>query len=289
MESDVAIEPADLDLGTHPWGEEIPLEVRLRNDRSAPVRVKHVRTNCGCVLVAATCEGAIVQPGATLPIGLTLETQAKPGKAQRTVTIELDSGDILTSAIRLRVEPRFVITPEDVDFGNVRITDTERIARILQFTSTYGEEIRGAPEANCKWLTCSMAARAGATDIALLLDTEHVPPGVSVGTVIIPTTDSTHPEYAIYVKVRGVQDLYPRPAYVALIGQNPQLVKIQDDSGSEVDLVSATPNDPSIETEILNPGTVRIRSKAKGPLPRDVCLDVIDDRQRKGRLIVSTF
>jgi thiol-disulfide isomerase/thioredoxin len=91
----VVVEPASIDLGSIPFGQEKSMPVMLRNTGTSPVKVVTAAGNCACT--TSTWPTEPIEPGATAEAVVTL----KPSESQR--------GERLTKKVTFVIEGQGVV------------------------------------------------------------------------------------------------------------------------------------------------------------------------------------
>jgi hypothetical protein len=105
-------------------GTKILTPLTLYNRGSYAVTVTDIVTDCGCVVLEKS-KGVnfplILNPGQFIELEIKLSTQGLHGYQRKDVTI-LSSDQVLSTqifSIRGTIKPAFIVTPAQVDFGNI--------------------------------------------------------------------------------------------------------------------------------------------------------------------------
>lgn len=79
-----------VDLGPLTRGAVVDVPFEIRNAGSAPLRISHLTTSCGCTTVRT--EPFEIAPKATHPLTVQLDTRELKGRFRRTVTVSSNDG-----------------------------------------------------------------------------------------------------------------------------------------------------------------------------------------------------
>ena len=127
----IVLEPPEVRLVEDPLeGDEVKINLQLRNTSSAPVVVKTATTSCGCIGLA-TRDGDLrkapirLSPGQSIPWLVTIRTLNRIGNQSFNIRLDYEAGGVpghVESTTRLNVlagwskEP-YMLSFEDIDIG----------------------------------------------------------------------------------------------------------------------------------------------------------------------------
>jgi hypothetical protein len=111
------IEPASIDLGTLPQGVFRSIEVTLRNEGTAPLRILGVESDCGCTVPRLA--DSLLAPGATTRLKIELSTYSTSGKISKHVFLRTNDPGAprATFTLAALVRPPVTLQPSTLDFG----------------------------------------------------------------------------------------------------------------------------------------------------------------------------
>jgi len=118
------LSPPIIDLGTVPSDTIVTGVIKFTNVGKAPIKIKKVKTSCGCTVAKLT--KLTYQPGEVGEISIKFNTRGFSGMARKSITIFLEKGT--PSSIRVilqtKVTPKIAIVPRYVDFRNISLNET---------------------------------------------------------------------------------------------------------------------------------------------------------------------
>jgi len=92
-------ETKEIDFGTHNEGEILDTVFKFKNTGEAPLVITNVKTSCGCT--TPYWPKKPIQPGETDEIKVRFNTNHKPGKQTKTITIHANTKN-LTETIQIK-------------------------------------------------------------------------------------------------------------------------------------------------------------------------------------------
>jgi len=92
-------ETREIDFGTHNEGEILDTVFKFKNTGEAPLVITNVKTSCGCT--TPYWPKKPIQPGESEEIKVRFNTNHKPGKQTKTITIHANTKN-LTEQIRIK-------------------------------------------------------------------------------------------------------------------------------------------------------------------------------------------
>jgi len=92
-------ETKEIDFGTHNEGEILDTVFKFKNTGEVPLVITNVKTSCGCT--TPYWPKKPIQPGATDVIKVRFNTNHKPGKQTKTITIHANTKN-LTEVIKIK-------------------------------------------------------------------------------------------------------------------------------------------------------------------------------------------
>lgn len=118
------LSPPIIDLGTVPSDTIVSGVIKFTNVGKAPLKIKKVKTSCGCTVAKLT--KLIYQPGEIGEITIKFNTRGFSGTARKNITVFLEKGS--PSSVRVvlqaKVIPKIAIVPRYVDFRNINLSET---------------------------------------------------------------------------------------------------------------------------------------------------------------------
>ena len=118
------ISPPILDLGNIPSDTIVTGVIKFKNVGNAPLKIKRVKTSCGCTVARLT--QLTYQPGEEGQISIKFNTRGYSGMARKTITIFLEEGTPSSVRVILQamIKPKIAIVPRYVDFRNLNLSQT---------------------------------------------------------------------------------------------------------------------------------------------------------------------
>ena len=291
VETGAGFYPAEVDLGDQFWGTQIPIELTFANRSTGPIVVSRLEASCSCALIEdGIFVGAEVPPGSELIIPALFDVETNPGRKAARVTLTSMTGLEYRATIVANVLGTWSVSPATVDFGRIVLDDpAARASEVLVYESVE-DELLEVDVGDADWIETRVVPRGDAvTEILLRVRRECLPAGVSSASLIVRTTSPIKPAAVVYVRAKGVCSLVAEPDHVTLVGSEPQIVIVKDESGAPAQLEECTSDDPRVTVEVLGRGRLRVLNPTGAVTHRLVTLSVHDERGRIQKITVSTF
>ncbi len=127
--SSVAFDSTEIDLGSIRLESEYNAQFDLRNRGPFPVRIREVRTSCGCV--AADFERSVIDPGESRRIELKLSTRGLSilGPLLKYAWVRFDNEERADLTVHAHVEPDYEVTPRRLEFSGDSPVQVIRLTR----------------------------------------------------------------------------------------------------------------------------------------------------------------
>jgi len=125
--------PKVIDLGRVLEGSVVEKSIRFVNSGDKPVKIKHVKTSCGCTV--ARIERMEYTPGDTAEIFFSLNTRGFHGVVRKSLTLYFEHDDLPKARfiIQAHVYTQFEVTPRYIRFQDVKLNADTVITEILTF------------------------------------------------------------------------------------------------------------------------------------------------------------
>lgn len=146
-----------------------------------------------------------IEPHGFIPLSLQFSAGTNPGKKSSLITARTSLGAV-TAAVTADVVGTWSLTPSRLDFGRVtsRVEASSR-EQIIYFESD-SDELVGIDTSGTPWISVtSVPIDARRYELTVALRGELLPPGVSVGSIIVRTTSDTKPEAVVHVRAQFVE------------------------------------------------------------------------------------
>jgi len=266
----IGFEPPAIDLGELPWNTIIPFTAVFANGGNSPVLFESVTTSCGCVVISEDYEGATVPPSERITLEGLLDTEYRPGRVARTVTISASCQQTFELELACAVKPTYELSPDGLCFG---IEDPS--PQSVELASEQGVEFVSVA-ADEPWLLPSFDGRTleVAVDWALLSAGEHY------GAVNVYTNDRYVPAVRLPVTAQQAPGAYLAAATVYLLDDVRHVVRLRGlEQDSTVAFMSVQALPSGIELELRR--TELRLSQPAGPsgLQTPVYVDLSDGSQ----------
>lgn len=280
-----------MDLGSVPWGADLPLVLEFANKGERPVTISRIESNCGCALLRepSSYRERVVDSGDVLPIELNMHTGKRPGEKLAQIEVATVAGNKYVAVIRAHVVGTWHLSADAVHFGKVFLDSSEEVALSVEFSSE-SEHLVGSPEWNVPWLMCSTEPKS--TDerqvqIVLAINKEKLSPGMNSGMVTISTTCQTVPRRRIIVTVRGVPALVPYPPHLVLLAGTSGVIRFVDESGNPTRLDSVECASDLLRCRVSDIGSIEVEVSEFGDVGHPTTVYVYDAFGRRGQARVS--
>jgi hypothetical protein len=99
-------------------GHDLDCRFEFRNTGTAPLRIRHVRTTCGCVVAAAPTEAVAPGDSAWLDVQVSTRGQREPTELHKALTVCFDAPDVdpVILEISAQIRPAVAVRPETAWF-----------------------------------------------------------------------------------------------------------------------------------------------------------------------------
>jgi hypothetical protein len=252
----------------------------LTNDSPSPVTIAQVDADCGCAAPARTYEGALVAPGASATIDFLLNVGFDTGARERKLRVALQSGEILTSVVRLAVVGAYSVSEQAIDFGDIDLADAEPVRRGIRFLSTSTKLLDVRTEYD--WMTASVSSTPEGAEVVAEVRRNRADIGVSYGGLLLLTSDADRPTFRVSVRVNGVAPLMPVPSTVYLSSHDTMAVEFVDRSVQRVAITSCQAEPGPLRAEVLPDGRLAVTAGDAWRAGARVRVCVRDDSNRAG-------
>lgn len=113
--------PTVLDLGTVPSDTIVEDVIRFKNSGDAPLRIKNIRTSCGCTVVEP--RKMVYQPGEEGALTVRFNTKGYSGTTRKSINIYLEEGNPSNIRVLLQasVKPQIEIVPRFINFQEISL------------------------------------------------------------------------------------------------------------------------------------------------------------------------
>jgi hypothetical protein len=279
----------EIDLGSVPWGADLPLILEFANEGERPVTISTIESNCACALLQepSSYHGAVVNSREVLPIELEMHTGKRPGEKLAQVEVATVAGTKYVAVIRAYVVGTWHLSADAVHFGKVFLDNPEEVALSVEFSSE-SERVLGSPECNVPWLICSSeSSDERQTRIILVINKEKLSPGMNSGMVTIATTCRTVPTRRIVVTARGVPALVPYPPHLVLLAGTSGVIRFVDESGAPARLDSIDCPSNLLRCRVSEMGSIEVEVPELTNDDNPTTVYVYDTLGRRGQARVS--
>lgn len=236
----VVVDNSMHDFGECHQGEELSHTFIVTNQMDVPVKVLKAISSCSCIVAG---EGGVlpdtsIAPHGTLQIPVRFNTDARQEVASGRVVVyyrlETESADssprqFFDLRLRADVIPDYLITPRELDFGEIDGLSTQHVTRTLQVTpkdakGTVIEKVSTTSD----FITARVLPRSDnneSYEIEVSLDVSGFPESRSLNGSLVISTDSKRLPKAV-VRVRA--------KYLAPVTIEPTMVVIESNQEGEV-------------------------------------------------------
>jgi hypothetical protein len=90
------------DFGPVPEGPRVSHRFKVKNSGAAPLEIKNVSATCGCT--AAITKDKVIKPGGTGEIEVSFDTQGRPGKNVKTVSVSSNDPRTPTATLTINAD-----------------------------------------------------------------------------------------------------------------------------------------------------------------------------------------
>jgi len=128
----LSVEPAVHDLGQMAQGSVHHLKSLLRNDGTAPLVIRSVKSDCGCT--TAELPDSLLLPGQAAPLEITFAARNFSGHVLKQVFVETNDPGMPRASIRISayVRPWVRVDPGRLEFGNVPRGTTPELTAMVK-------------------------------------------------------------------------------------------------------------------------------------------------------------
>lgn len=102
----LVVDPPSFDFGRVRPSQRVSKEFRLRNAGDSALRIDSVSSTCSCTVAPLAEDSRNLDPGASVPLRVTLTTTAEPGPMAQTVDVRV--GDAKGPVTQIRLLARVV-------------------------------------------------------------------------------------------------------------------------------------------------------------------------------------
>jgi hypothetical protein len=259
--SGLRFEPAVIDLGSYPWGVQIPFELTLVNAGEKPASGLRARTSCGCTVIELP-PGASVPVGGRLSVRGVIDTERAGGVKERYVVVETDRGAGCEARLTVEVVPTYEIDPPKLVFGKIAGSDLGHAIRTFDLRSSRGALVAD-PEVDVPWLDAWVDGEMPSGErIAVALRPEALAQGKQVGRITLRTNDEYVPNTTVPVVVEADFALDIVPGHLFLQADEIRAVLVLDRTRCPVLIEQASAEDPDLELYLGDTGVVQVRCES---------------------------
>lgn len=97
----LVVDPPSFDFGRVRPSQRVSKEFRLRNAGDSALRIDSVSSTCSCAVAPLADDARSLEPGASVPLRVTLTTTAEPGPMAQTVDVRVGDPKGPVTQIRL--------------------------------------------------------------------------------------------------------------------------------------------------------------------------------------------
>ncbi len=209
-------EPAILDLGTYKQKQQIETSVILKNEKSEPILIKQVSTDCGCT--AVTPPKLELAGNETVVLPIKFETREYNGNIVRRVTVITNDGTTLVIPIKVNVNPfgNWNCSVNAITFPTTSIKEAATVTLTVNppITQQINPLRIDSIWSDVPWLTASFIWNEVLNTYQVTLTKKaNAPAGSLSGTLSLKTNDSLTPELRlpVFAIVKSDLHVFPNP------------------------------------------------------------------------------
>ncbi len=261
----LVVEKKVIDLGEVPQGVVKDVEFELRNEGSAPLRVKSVRPTCGCTVAEFDKEIPVDGTGS---VRAKLDTTGFKGAISKSILVMTDDPSVptMTLAIKAVVQPYIDVMPRSLVRFNALQKEKAEQKVVLVGTERSGAFTVTGVETESDAFDVSFRALGDGERIEGKSDTQYeiiirlteeapVGPISSVVKVMTTAPQAKVVEIKVFGVLRALLRVTPPElqfgAVEAVQAPGRNLIIVNNRPGTSVEITEASIDDPAFSTEIV--------------------------------------